>query len=390
MSGKRFFLMAGAVLLYLTVTLWGSDLLPVSRNIAQIKLIRTMAVDTGADGGVRLTVSGDVQKQSPDGETRPPLILTREAQTVFSGCLRLQEDSEGYLEFGHLAECVVGEDYARGGMEGLGDYLERDVSMRTETKLFVVAGDTAEAAVRGTGSKDSAMTKILTSISRNRSLEEYTVREYISQQEDNGVALLPVLTLENNPEYDPASPDPQPELSVRQWALGWFRDQRLVGVLTEEESQGVSLLTDNDRLDYPIEVTLPDGTVAGIRLIDAACRLEPEFASDGTLVRLTARVTAQGDLNELRGWADPLDEATLAALERGFQAQVEKRCQAALDRSMEEGADFLHLRRTLVCQCPLRARALTEQWDTWFPTLELKASAQCSVRRSYDIDRPVS
>ena len=75
-------------------------------------------------------------------------------------------------------------------------------------------------------------------------------------------------------------------------------------------------------------------------------------------------------------------------MERGFSDQVRTSAQAALDRSQKEGADFLHIRRELMCVYPLKASRLQTNWDSWFPTLELKAEATGEIMRSYDIDRP--
>ncbi|MBR1845927.1 MAG: hypothetical protein IJ792_04930 [Oscillospiraceae bacterium] len=386
--GKFAALLGGVVLLYLIVTWSGSGLLPRARNIADMKLIRTMAADDGGEGQVTVTVSGNVQKDSPNGSTRPPILLTQSGQTVFGTCVRLKEDSEGVLEFGHLAECVVGEDYARAGIEELCDYLERDVSMRLETKLFVVRGETGESALRGAGSEHTAITDSLFSISQNPSFGgkywPYTVREYVSGQEDNGLSLLPVLKLEDNPDYDPEHPTAQPEKTVRLAGLALMEEDKLTAYLTEEESQGVSLLTGNDRMD-PFEVPLSDGTVAGVRLTETKCRWEPVFGPEGNLTALTARMEVKGDLDQFSGdWSEEM----LQEMERGFSQQVRASAQAALDRSQKEGADFLHIRRELMCVCPLQASRLQANWDSWFPTLELKAEVKGEIMRSYDFDRP--
>ena len=343
--GKFAALLGGVALLYLIVTWSGSDLLPEARNIADMKLMRTMAVDDGGDRQVTVTVSGDVQKDGPSDSTRPPILLTQSGRTVFGTCVRLKEDSEGFLEFGHLAECVVGEDYARAGIEDLCDYLERDVSTRLETKLFVVRGETGESALRGAGSENTAITDSLFSI-RN--------------------------------------PAAQPEKTVRLAGLALMEEDKLTAYLTEEESRGVSLLTGNDKTD-PFEVPLSDGTVAGIRLTETKCRWEPVFDPEGNLTALTARLEVKGDLDQFSGdWSEEM----LREMERGFSDQVRTSAQAALDRSQKEGADFLHIRRELMCVCPLKASRLQTNWDSWFPTLELKAEATGEIMRSYDIDRP--
>lgn len=383
-----------AVVLVLALVFMGynSDILPRARDITQVKLMRTMAVDQGEEGRVKITISGNTQKEGSDGQSRPPLVLSQEALTIFGGCLTLQKDSDGYVEFGHLTECIIGEELAKTGIEGITDYIERDFSLRLGTKLFLVTGATGEEAIQGTASKNTAMTDRLTSISEDRSMGglkwPYTLREYLSQEEDNGVALMPVLTLEDNPDYDPEGEGDTPEKEIHLSGLAYFVDQKLGGLLTEEESRGTSLLTDGDQLDR-FEVTLKNGTVAGIQLVFAQCVLEPEFDGEGVLTGVTAHVHVKGDLNELKGWADPLDEKTLEEIRTGFFDQLRQTCLGALNRSQGDGADFLHLRRQLICQCPLEATAIRDDWAEWFPKLELDVVIEGQIERSYEINQPL-
>lgn len=382
-----------ALAVFLTLSGCNSDLLPRVRDITQVKLMRTIALDPGEEGRVKITVSGNTQKEGDDGQTQPPLILSQEALTVFGGCLSLQRDSDGYVEFGHLTECVLGEELARQGIEGITDFIERDFAMRLETKLFLVEGAAGEEAVNGTASKSTALTDRLTAISQDRSLGgpdwPYTLRELLSQLQDNGSGLMPVITLEDNPEYDPESQGETPEKEVHLKGLAFFSEYKLGDILSPEESRGTALLTEQDQLDS-VEVELDNGTTAGLQLVNSWCRLEPVFDGTGRLTGVTARIGAIGELCELKGWADPMEETVIAELEEKFAQALQADAQAALDRSQEEGVDFLHLRRQLITKCALRAPDIRDNWEDWFSQLELKAVVEGRVERSYDVNRPMA
>ncbi|MCD7760168.1 MAG: hypothetical protein LUH16_00090, partial [Clostridiales bacterium] len=378
--------------LYLLLSGSSSDLLPWARDISQVKLVRTMALDVGDEDLIQVTLSGGLQRQDQEGSDPMPLLLSRQGLTVFGSVQALQTESDGYVEMGHLSDCVIGEALSGEGIEGLADFLERDFSMRLGTRLFLLTGDTGENALRMTSSKTTALTDRLEAISQNRTYGgkdwPFTVRAYLAETEDNGVALLPVLELADNPDYDPEGQGEQPEKEIHLTGLAYLTDQKLTGVLTGEESRGASLLSGWDQLDR-FQVELPNGTVAGIRLVLSQCRWEPEFDETGRLTAVTARVEVQGELNELTGWADLTDTAVLDALEEGFLGQVEALAQSALDRSQADGADFLHIRRQLVFQCPTHSARLLERWEEWFPTVTLRAEAEGKVERTYDVDLPM-
>ena len=378
--------------LFLGLSSWDSDVLPITRDITQVKLIRTLALDKGEGAALRLTASGNIQKQGNDGQSQPPLILTQEAMTISGGCSGLQQQSDGFVEFGHLAECVIGEELARTELLQLADFVARDFSMRMESKLFVVAGATGEEAVQGAASKSSALTDRLTAISQNRSLGgrkwPYTFRQLISQLEDNGCGLVPVLTLTDNPDFDPEGKGEEPEKEINFTGLAFLKEGNLADYLTPEESKGAALLTNQDQLDM-VELTLEDGTPVGVQLVYAQRSLEPAYDEQGQLTGLTIRIKAKGELSEVSGPASPTDAQSLEQMRQGFSEQLRLWAQAALDRSQKEGADFLHLRRELICRSPLHSRQIQENWDDWFPEITLKTEVEGEVERSYDVDRPM-
>lgn len=392
MVRRRAAMLALAVLSLLSLTGCRGNFLPRARDITQVQLMRTLAFDLGEEAdSVRVTVSGTTRRAGEQGQSQPPLILTREGYTVFGACFSLQKGSDGStVDYGHVTEFVLGEEIAREQLEGLIDYLERDFEMRLDTQVYLVAGATAEEAVTGSSCRNSALTDRLSAISQDQSLGgrqwPYTLRYLLSQLEDNGCALLPVLTLEENPDYDPEQPGEEPEQNVTLSGLAYFGDRRLAGLLSREESRGAALLTDLCQSDS-VEITLPGGAAAGITLVNASCYWEPHFDGDGRLARLVARIRVQGELSELRGAVDPFDAGQMDELERLFSAELERQAQAALDRSQSTGVDFLHLRREMVFQCPLHTGELSEHWEEWFPALELEAVVEGRIVRSYDVNR---
>lgn len=390
---KRWWILAGVLGVYLLFSNSISDFLPKFQDITQVKLVRALAVDKGEeDGMLKLTSTGTVTPTGDGGESRPPLILKTEAQTFLSGVTDLQRQSQGYVEFGHLTQCVVGEEQATESVQGILDFIERDYSMRLDTKLFLVVGATGEELVDGASSKYTDVTQRLEAIQEDEVLGgywwSYNLREIIAHLEDNGSALIPALKLEDNPDYNKDQPDETPKSNVKLSGLAFLKEYKLGGLLTEDESRGTALLIDQDQLDV-LEFTMENGAVVGIQLVYARSKIEPVFDETGKLTELQITVSMKGDLNEIRGWADPLDQATLDKMEQNCLQELESLCRAALDRSWEEGVDFLHLRRRLITQCPLEALSIQQHWEEWFPDITCTVKAEGHIERTYDVDRPM-
>lgn len=390
---KGWWLVVGLAAVYLILSFSVSDFLPQPRDITQTKLVRTLALDRGEEEGeLSLTASGTVSPGSDGGENQPPMILKTTANTILTGVMDLQRQSEGYVEFGHLTECVIGEEQAKEDLQGMMDFIERDYSTRLDTSFYILSGGTAQEAVEGLASKNTDLPGRLEAIEQDETYGgrkwNYNLREILSQLEDNGSALIPALELEDNPDYDENEPDKVPEKTVKLAGLAYLKDYKLGDILTEEESRGTALLTNQDQLDS-LELTMENGAMVGIQLVYTRYFLEPVFDETGRLTELNITIRMKGDLNEIRGWADPLDQKALDEMEQACYEQLEGLCMAALERSRQEEVDFLHLRRQLMTQCPLQALSLQEHWEEWFPKLRYTVKAEGSIERSYDVDLPM-
>lgn len=356
-----------ALALALVLTGCSGHLLPRPVNIAEFRLMRTMGVDAGEED-IRLTLCGDVQRESTGGETRAPLLLTGEGITLTAAAAEAETSGEGRLEYGHLEECVIGEALARRGLAEVTDYLERDSSIRTGTKLFLLRGE-AGSALASACDDHSAPTQTLTSLSEDTVLGgegwPYLLRTFLADSEDNGIALLPVLNQRLEPE-----------------GLAWMVHQRLGGWLEKKESRGVALLTGQDQQDT-FEVPLGSG-MAGVRLVRSRCQWRPVYDEEGALTGAKASVQVFGKVTQLPPGGDP--ERDLERLRRLWLAQVGEICEAALQASVDSGADFLHLRRTLLCRDPLHAGEIDRGWER-FPDLRLTVEVEGEMGKSYDTDR---
>lgn len=353
--------------------------LPIARDIAHIQLMRTIALDMGQDGKVKVTLSGGVRPGEQGGSPQPPVLLSQEAETVFGAALHIQTYGDGYVSLGHISQCILSADAAARpkAVSDLLDFVERDFETRISTDFYVTNEDSAEKLLTETASETHSATQRLESLRRDFSLESYgwpvTVREFLLDMDDNGCGLAPLLQLEENDDGT----------TLVSSEMGWFQEGVYQGALTQGESRGAALLL-NKLESGAVELTLRDGTRVGLRLTEGRCKLEPEWEND-RLTGLTVSVHLTADLAEEQGTANFYQSEVMTEAEQRFSGIIEGQIRELLALCQEHRADILHLRRTLAVKHPSKHRILEENWADWFPTLPIRVEVTGKIQRSYDI-----
>jgi spore germination protein KC len=364
--------------LLLPLTGCREDLLPRARDITRVELMQALALDEGKEGKLRVTAASGVRSGGQGGEPRPPVILTREAPTVLAACMDMQGSASGYASFSHVEQVVLSAGAAQRSTAGLLDFLGRDPEMRLDAHIYITQGKASEV-VEKVKKEERSAAELLEALSREMEVRSQawpvTVRELLIDLEENGCALLPVLEVKEE--------GGQSVLACE--TMGWFQEDDFRQALPTEEARGAALLK-GELGSGVVETKLPEGSRVGLRLTRSRCKWVPQWR-DGQMWGLTAQVEVQADVAEVQGGVNlnwPEDQKQLRCrLEQTLQKELE----AVLERSQKEGGDFLHLQREARVLCPARYRDIDENWEQWFPELELRAQVRGTVERSYDLNR---
>ena len=353
--------------------------LPRAQDIVNVELVRVMALDPGKEQSVLVTVSSGVGS-SADGQTpQPPVVLQAEGETVFSACLSIQTQGDRYVNYGSLDQCLVSEEETEAGLTGLMDFMERDHEVRMDTELFLAKGAPASSFLEEMATATSSASDRLQSIGRDYPLESQgwtvTVREAITDLADNGCALIPVVELQVEDN----------KTTIEGKGMAWVSQNQVKGHFTEEKARAAAILNHTAEGGSE-EVTLSDGTVAGMRLTEMNC--EWSFSWDGQkMSAIDGQVSVKADIAELQGPADPAEEAVTQELNRLLEEKLQAQLQGVMDTVQETGKDLFHLKRELLSQSLRRCEALEEHWEEWYPAAEITITVQSDVERSYDVGR---
>ena len=353
--------------------------LPQPKDISNVELVRTLGVDSAPEERVKVTVSSGVKQEESGSGGKEPLILEREAGTVFAACQMIQKSGSGYVSYGHVTECIIGKGAAEAGIDRILDYIQRDYEMRLDTLIFFTE-ETAAEIVTKSGSEDIAATDRLQEIGKELPLESKgwacTVREFLSDLYDNGWAMMPVVRLRKEAEQDTLVSD----------GMALFQETSLKGRFPPELGRGVCLLLNQGDMSYLDLDTEEDG-VAGLKLTGQKCKWSAQWQGD-ELTDLTANIQVQADLSEASGKLEELNEDVMSRMEKTLAKTLTREAIQVLEQEQQVG-DFLHLKRTLMTQYPMKAGLIQQKWEQWQKSLTFHVKTGCVIQQSYDVSRGV-
>ena len=311
------------LLLLLCLTGCGRGL-PQPREMGEIALMRTMAVDAGENGGIRVTVSSGEE----EGQT-----CSAQRATVAGACQAVRAQGENAVFLGHVERLLLGEGLcAAGGVIPTLQYFSRDEELGLGAQVWLVRGEAQqEAAFAGTSGL------------------KRTAGEVLGDLVEDGCTFVPVVG----------------------GGYGVLSAGGLQGVLTGEEALGLELLQGH-ALEELVE--LENGAVE----VDSATLTCIPVAQGARIVGLELDLRLTTHLEEAQSVElDPYYYKEAVA------AQAEQWVKAAVERAQREGLDFPGLCRRAGASRPELWKEIRSQREAQFSdwTISVRCTATITDRR---------
>lgn len=286
-------------------------------------------------------------------------MLAAEGASLSAACLAAQGGSGGYVFFGYVDQLLLGEELARSGFLAVLDYVARDNELGPGSRLWVVRGDTAEAAVRSGGEQgvDSRLNTLRMDGELGAALQARRAGEVYTDLLEWGSAYVPALSLEG-------------ESPLEEQGYAVLRGDGLAGYLDGEAARGLELLTGGAKLDV-MEAGERTLRVTGA---DSSVRLTWDGGTPAELV-LACRVTAQ-----VAEYGSAPGRAELDQMRELLEERETARLRQALRQLQDWRADCAGLGPRGGLAAPGRWAAVREEWPALFSRLPVRLSVQADLR----------
>lgn len=366
--------MKKAILLLLPVFLFlsgcGKNTFPISaREINDFELIRTLGVDL--DGGkIKITAVGGQIADSKAG------VYENTGGTVTTAVKSLRTQTEKQAYFGHLDQIILGQEAAETNLDANLDYIARESSMRLETPMYVVRGDTANKVISLLAKRELSVSDyIKTRESENSRISvshSYTAGDLMKQLARSGSGLLPAIAVGG---------EKKDQINLEGFAV--IKDGRLAGYLDTIEPRGANLILNNMYNDT-VDLADEQGRLLSLELRRAKTKITPRF-EDGELVKIDVRVELEGDAGEVQDFSGLMTEDELRRFELLLEEKALTWVQSALEKSRSLNADCFEISGAVERAAPYRWKVISKDWDRIFGSLKYDIQVNAKISRSYDV-----
>ncbi|MDR3644187.1 MAG: Ger(x)C family spore germination protein, partial [Clostridia bacterium] len=291
-----------------------------NRDITELAIVTGLGVDKAADGNIEFTAqiisaakSGGSQSSSGSAQgSGSTVTVSAEGATVFDAARNLIPKLSQKAFYSHVQLLAVGEAAAKGGLDKIWDFFERDHEMNRAARLIVVKGGTAKSVLEANadidqiGAVEIADTMGSTAYGKNVDSVAYDLTELLSQPLAGMVSGV----------IDPCGAVTLKDMKVEGGAV--FKHAKLIGYLDDDQTRGY-LFAQSLIKSTILTIANPEeaGDLVSLEVISSNGKLTARL--EGGKPILGIEIEAMGNIGEEQGSADLTDENDIEILEKEAQ-----------------------------------------------------------------------
>jgi spore germination protein KC len=358
-------------------------------ELNELAIVTSMGIDKTENGymvSVQIVNPSEIAGQSASGRTEVVSFM-KSGETVYDAIRHLTTDAPRRIYVAHLRLVVIGEELAKEGIGKALDVLSRQHELRSDFFITVAKGTTAYDVLN----VQTALEKI-PSIKIANSLENSerawsptkTVRldELISSIVSKGKE--PVLTgvyVYGDPETGSEFTNIQnvsPATGLRINSIGVFKNDTLLGWLTEDESRGFNYITDNIK-KTPVTFACEDSKVT-IDTTRSKTKVKGKVVKGKPKIEID--VNAEGLVGEVECSIDLTKPESIQQLNKKYQESIKEKIKAAL-KTMQDNyqSDIFGFGEVIHRSDPKAWKSLEKNWDQEFANMEVTVNVKANIRR---------
>jgi len=333
-------------------------------------------------------------------------VTTVSGETLWDATRNWNLRASRRLFLGQVLLVVIGEDTARAGIQQILDYLLRHQDIRGRIWVIVCQGSASDF-LNAQPEFEPTISQEIEGIIRDTWYRSGKVigidlfKTTYALLTPGKEIVLPYMQLFVPPE--PSSPissnaggtngsntgDTGPQgksFTISGSAI--FRGDRMVGHLNDEETQGLSFLSNNFHSGtIPLSMQSVQKN-ASLRIGGSKTKVMVGFDQGTPSISVT--IKAQGDFLEEDDSVFHVTTQDFKAAEMAANREIESRCRKALTKSQTLNADILGFGDKIHRSYPQEWTGLKDHWNDAYPDLQVSIKADCKIKQTGVISDPIT
>ena len=358
-----------------------------------------VAVCTGIDkveGGYVLTQQViDPKSVTAESKVESPVIVYSDfGRDLFEIKRKLTNQSPRKVYSSHLRMVVLGEDIAKSGIRDIIDFFSRGHEFRTDFYFVIAKGTTAQnllgvltplETIPGMELYDS----LDTSQQNWASVKKTRIIELINSIDQEGInPVITGLELIERTENVSSTWDLSKAVQIKNLKyndLGAFKDDKLVGWLSEEESKGYNYIV--GYVKSTVEHVHYDKNVKiALEVIKASSAIKVFMDKDEPVIEVTIK-TLQ-DVETVEGQFDVADTGNKEIINKLSEDSIKQICNKSIERAQNElKSDIFGFGEAIHRQYPKLWDKIKHDWNNYFQKVKVNLKVYVKLRNLGQIQK---
>lgn len=375
------------------------------RELGELGIVMATAIDIDKNNqwvtSFQVVNPGAIATQMGGSNGQSPVtVFSTKGKTLRDAFQNAGMETPRTLFLAHNRVVLMSENVAKRGIKQIIDFYLRDIESRETMKLILTKGNAGEVLEILTPIEKipgNTIRKILETEEASLSIiRSVNIHEFMSTlaSSPSTSAILPGIKVSGEQRMQTvleALQKTRRRAAITLGSIGVFREAKLAGWLSQEESAGLAWISDaisNTVITFPCEGMNHDRQLSSFFVEKGSTKLIPRLSN--RKLAITVDIKAKGVLNESACKLNLQDPEVLKKLEKPIQDQIKKEVEMAFKGAKRLKTDVLGFSNAFHKKYPTAWKEMKDRWDESFVDIKMNVTVHANIRRTGIINNSVS
>lgn len=352
------------------------------RELNELAIVTAVGVDKSDEQfeiSVQIVNPSQVASNKASGIQVPVFTYHAKGKSLFDAIRKLTALTPRKPYYAHAQIIIIGEEMAEEGMNSILDLFQRDPEGRSDFNFIVSHDSTAQEILSVlTPLEDVPASKMFKSLKVSEAVwgtTESVILDDLIQSlgSIDHSAVLPSIHIHGDADAGDFSSNIEKIDSPAQLKYGGlaiFKNYKLIGYLTEQESRDYNFLNNNIKSTFEI-IACPEEGKISTEIINSSTKVTGHFQND--IPSISIKLDIEQNVAEVSCSLDFTKSKTIDALNKETSRQIKERLERTLQTIQQTyQADLLKFSNVLHREDYRAWNRIKKNWQTLYPNLEVQ------------------
>lgn len=357
------------------------------RELNELSIATALGFDKTDDGflvTVQIVNPSEIAGQNVTNRSEI-VMYTSKGKSIFEAIRKFTTESPRKIYLAHTRSIVFGEELSREGISLTLDFLSRNHEMRTDSMIVIAKNNTANNLLKiQTDLEKVPANKIY--IALETSEKSWAANKVMflddlinSLTTEGQHPVLTGVTVEGDVNYGASSANIEnvfPKTDHKIDSIGVFKEDKLLGWLTPDQSIGYNYAT-NNLINAVFALDVEDGLVT-IETTKSDSKIKGQVKNGKPVINL--EINTEGNIGELQSNLDITKNQVISKLEKKYSENIKNIVESAIQEAQSTfKSDIFGFGDAIHRESPSDWKTLKENWDEEFANMKVNVKVNAKI-----------